>query len=1069
MQARKLSVSTSWFIALAGLLCLSCSIAFAQTITATILGAIHDPSGAAIPGATVVVTNTATDIARTVTADKAGYYEVPLLKPGGYRVQVSYHGFKTQERTGIVVQVDERARVDFTLEVGATTQTVQVQGNAPLVSTDSSAIGQVIGTREVLQMPLNGRYFVQLATLAPGTVEANNAGTNCNFLGQGGCISVNGSRPQSQMFMVDGTNNDDPLWGGFDLSPSIDDLQEFKVQNTLYSAEFGGSSGSQINVVTKSGGNQFHGDAYEFFRNSALNARNFFTPSVPPLNQNQFGATFGGPIRKDHTFFFLSYEGFRQRSGASTVELTPTIAQRNGVFSTTILDPYTGLPFPNDTVPSTMISPIATKILSMFYPLPNLVPATPTANYIASFSAPYAYDEMSARVDDRISDKSNFFVRYAYQNNRSSEPGPYTIGIPAVDQFGTNESLGINNVSANYVYNINPENLNVFRFTANVTRNLNAEYQNFGTNLITPAGITGILPLPSSQAKYVNFPAVTVIAYPQIGEGEFGPITDTPNLFEWTDNFTSIRGKHTLNIGAELGYIQATNETGLAINGWFYFAGLWTGNALADLLTGLPAFSQKAVGMSAENLLRHTYAPYFQDDWQVNKRLTLNLGLRYEYFSPYAEAHGELTDLVPDAAGKLSVEMGGQNGVPKSIIQPDYHGWGPRFGFAWRPFGGTKTVLRGGYGVFYDREISNSNFLMHLNPPYTNNLNIFNSTGNFLTTLQDPFPPASPGAATSAYAYSNSVNGADGYVQNWSMNLERQIGNDTVAKVAYIGSAGTHLMGQYYLNQALPSPLGYCACRAPDPAYSTIDDEAPFGRSWYNGLNASLQRRFGNGLSFLAAYTWGRALDTTSSIQTGVPQNVYAGWNANKGLSEFNIGQNFELSYTYPLPFGSGQRFLSGIGGKAVNRLLSGWETTGILGAHTGVPFTVGVSGDNAGSGVNANHANRICNGTLPGDQQTIQGWFNTACFVMPALGTFGNSGRDILNKPGAFDWDIGILKNTAIAESKTLEFRFEAFNVTNAVNWSGPNTSVNSGPLFGRISSAGGGRVLQVALKLYF
>jgi hypothetical protein len=1047
-------------VVIASCLFLSRSVGLAQTTTATIVGTVVDPSGAAVPGAEVVVTSISTGIAKKATTNSAGDYEVSLLKPDQYTVRVSHPSFQTVERRGVVVHVDQRARLDFVLQLGTTRQVVEVAASAPLVSTDSSTNGQVVDTQKVTQLPLNGRNFIQLTRLAPG-VSVGTA-TNFDMYNQGGSITVDGGRVQSSSFMLDGTDNNDRLWGGFDLNISVEAIQEFKVQNTQYSAEFGRSNGAEVNVITKSGSNQFRGDAFEFVRNDDMDSRNFFSPSVPPLKRNQFGATLGGPLTiphvyhgTDRTFFFLDYEAQRQRAGSTLTGLTPTAAQRTGDFSSgpTITDPQTGLPFSGNVIPSSRLSQISTNILNMFYALPNA--SAPGYNYTSSISAPDDRDQFTARVDHQISPKGSFFGRLSYETNRN-----FTASL--FGNWGYSNSEQMYNVSAHYTYAFSPRTINEFRFGMNIPRGHLYYYQQDGTDYITELGIQGILPLLSGDQPYVSLPTIGITGYAGVGPGISSPIYADPRIFEWADTLTTIKGKHAIKVGGDIRWNWQTNETGRYLNGSMTFSTTFTGNSLAAFLLGLPSSSTIARGDNYGDWRQKGYWAFIQDDWNVNRRLTLNLGLRYEYSVPYIETQNQLSGLLEDITGQLTPIYAGQNGVRRSIIQPDHTDFAPRIGFAFRPSGGNKTVVRGGYGIFYEQQISNRELNLRGNPPYLYTSSWSSTLAAPILTIQNPFPG---GAGTNSGFSSNTApHEPNGLVQDWSLAVERQLGANTVFKTGYVGSQGSRLTGIYYVNEANPGS-GPVQPRRPDPNYGAILTEAPYARSWYHALQTSIERRYSNGLTLLAGYTWGKSLDTAASSQSDEPQNP---WNirAEKSLSQYNIANQFTLSIVYALPFGVGRPLLSQ--SKQLDKLVGGWQVSNITNIYTGDPFIIADAANNSGTGTTTDRPNRLCNGDLPRSQRTLAEWFDTSCFAVSAPYTFGSAGRYLFSGPGAINLDLALMKHFRLAESKTLEFRAESFDFPNHANFNTPNKTIPSS-VFGTISGAANPRIMQLALKFVF
>ena len=711
--------------------------AICQTITGTILGAVRDSSGGVLPGVEVIVQNGDTNISKHFTTDQTGNYLVPLLKPGKYRVTASAAGFKTSVQEGVVLQVEQQARVDITLEIGQIDQKVEVVSYASVISTDSASVGQVIDNRRVRELPLNGRNFIQLTYVAPGAVRG--VGTNADIVGQGGSVSVNGGRVQNNNFMIDGTDDNEILWGGLGLNISVEAIQEFKVQSNSYSAEFGRAGAAQINVTTKSGTNQFRGDLFEFLRNDKMDARNFFAASNPALKRNQFGGTLGGPVTlpriyngRNRTFFFISYEGIRLRQGSTQTTVTPTTAQRQGNFSggTAVIDPLPGVAFPGNVIPAARIDPIASGILKQFYPLPNLATASP--NFSSSFSNTETGDQFTVRLDHRFSEKDSLFGRYSVNDDKRFTPSVF-------NNFGNSENLFMTNTTLDYVHLFGTHEVNEFRFGFNRPAGGLRQNQAFGHDFITPLGIQGIVPVSAPQD--VSFPTTSIAGFAGIGPSYSSPIADFPNFYDFNDNFTYISGKHSFRMGAEIKRSQQNNQTGVGINGQLGFTPTFTrGSALADFLLGLPSSSQIANGDTREYLRSTAYYPYFQDDWKISSRLTLNLGVRYEYNSPWVEKQNRLSGFAIAPNLHLISLIAGQNGVSRSILKANRNDWGPRLGFAYRPTNDNKTVIRGGYGIFYNQVITNAQYILRENPPFFSTRSYVSSPAAPVLTLRDPFP-----------------------------------------------------------------------------------------------------------------------------------------------------------------------------------------------------------------------------------------------------------------------------------------------------------------------------------------
>lgn len=1023
----------------------------AQVGNAILLGAVTDTTGAPIAGASVKITNTATHLERSFTTDESGQFELPYLAVGTYQITVTKENFETKTVSGVSVQSEQRARVDFVLALGSRNEVVEVTGSAPILNTDSSTVGQVIDSRRVADMPLNGRNWISLAFLAPGVVKGT--GTNADFFAQGGSASVNGGRVQANNFTIDGTDNNDLLFGGLAMNLSVEAVQEFKVQNDLYTAEYGRTGGGQINLVTKSGGNVFHGDVFNFLRNSYFDGRNYFATKTPSLRRNQFGGILGGPIKRDRIFFFVDYEGMRMAQGLTQTTTTPTADQRQGRFgSTTIIDPQTGLPFANNTIQAQRISTIASAILSKYYRNPTNTSVS-TNNFTSTYNSTENDDQFTVRSDFKLSARDTAFVRVSHSIVDRFVPSVF-------NDFGNGTNLTTTNATIDNLFVISPQQINELRL--GLSRPNGGAYLNqvLGTDLITPLGIKDITPVTSPQ--YVGFPAMSISGYASIGVNYYAPVLDFPTFYDLLDDHTYIKGRHSLKAGTELKFSQQFNQTGFGVNGSIGFSPTYTGNALADFLLGLPSAAQKGTGSTREYLEALGQSYYFMDDWRVTDRLTLNLGVRYEYNPPWVEKENRLSDLSMSSTGKLTPIIANTNGVSRGIIQPDKNDFAPRIGFAYRPFANNGVVVRGGYGVFFNQVITNMAFLIRENPPFYSSRSLTNVAGKVDFTLEDPFPT---GVGSQA-GYSNYVDShiRDAYIQQWSLNIEKELPWRMGAEIGYVGSKGTKLPILVATNQAMLGS-GSTDSRRPDPNYSQLVGQVGVGGSSYNALQAKLEKRAGNGLNLLIGYTYQKSLDIASSSQGAAPQNSYnlaAEW----APSDYNKKHALVASYVWELPFGEGKKWLNTHG--VAFSIFGGWSTTGIVTIQSGFPFSVGLSGNISSSGVGADRPNRIGKGSLSSSQRSVTHWLDSSAFTLPAQYTFGTSRRNILSGPGLMNWDQGLSRTIQTVDRQALQLRFDAFNSLNHPNFSNPAASWNLAT-FGHISSAADPRILQFAAKYIF
>ena len=1036
--------------------------ASAQTLTATVVGTVSDESGALVPNAVLRITNALTGQKRETATDESGHYALLLLPPGRYALEAEAKGFQRRVMNGITLQVDQRVGIDIELHIGAATETVEVRASAAIVQTENAGVGIVIDSRKIVDLPLNGREFQQLALLVPGAVPAAQ-GSSLSFRGG---FNVAGARETANYFLLDGVDNTNAATNQYVFRPSVEMIEEFKVQSSTYSAEFGRGGGGQINVVTKSGTNQFHGSAFEFLRNSAFDAKNFFDApgKIPGFKRNQFGGVLGGPIVKNKTFFFANYEGLQLRQGITRAASVPSRALINGDFSSLltganrvlIRDPITLQPFPGNLIPMNRLDRIGSAV-ARAYPAPNA--PDPVRNFVSSPSQPQTFNQFSTRVDHRFSDKSSFFGRYSVNQDQQTDVFDSLIGTLSsnLPGFGREDGQRTQNASLTHTYLFSARFINELRLGYNRLRQSRFP-QDRSKDVVGAFGIPGL----ASEPRLNGFPAFRVTGFDSIGDSTQLPQGRADNTFHFVDNVSSVAGTHTLRAGIDLKFYQSNLFNPSNSRGDFRFTGLFTGSGLADLLLGLPAQTIRAIGNADRTRRLNSYGFYIQDDWKALPRLTLNLGLRYEFNPPVYEKHNRISNFDP-ATG--SIVAAGQNGVGATVYDANTDNIGPRLGFAWQPFGGAKTVIRGGYGIYYDLLlISNDIGGIFFNPP-SRLTQMFNATLANPIALSNPFP-TSLGAPPSLAPTGVQRNLHTAYLQQFSFGLQRELSKDLVADVSYVGSKGTRLLLTRNINQATPG-LGSLASRRPYPAYANINFREASGSSTYHSLQARLEKRFAGALYFLASYTFAKSIDNSSGIpasngSSNSPQNSY-NLRAERGLSDFDVRHRLVFSYSYDLPLGLGKHWLSQ--GPAA-RILGGFQLAGIVVAQSGRPFTPVLSRDVSGTGQLQDRPNVIGSPILSHPDPAL--WFNTGAFAIPAASTFGNSGRDVLTGPGLVNQDFSLIKYVSFGEARKLEIRGEVFNLWNHPNFSLPNAIADS-PQFGKIFAAGFSRQIQLGVKLYF
>ncbi|MDQ6787796.1 MAG: TonB-dependent receptor [Acidobacteriota bacterium] len=1055
--------------------CLSTTPLYAQTATATLLGRTVDEADAGLPGVKITLTQTITGQTRTVTSDESGNFVFLLLPAGKYELSAELAGFQKLLRRDFDLQVDQRASLDLALKAGQISETVEVEADVSPLQTESASLGTVISQEKIVRLPLNGREFQQLALLVPGAFPAAQ-GSSLSFRGG---FNVNGARESSNQFLLDGANDNNSSANQYTFRPSIDMIQEFKVQTSSYSAEFGRGAGAQVNIITKSGTNQYHGNAFEFLRNSAFDAKNFFDlpTTSPSFKRNQFGATFGGPLPlphfgeggrvfdsgRDRTFFFLSYEGLRLRQGVTRSASVPTAQFTGGDFSSLlllptpirILDPVTRQPFAGNIIPINRISSIGQAVARAF-PAPNNA-SDPVRNLVSTLSRPQDADQFSVRVDHRFSEKSNIFFRYSVNQDQQIDVFDTLVGTlnTNLPGFGRNDNQRTDSLSFSYTQIINSRSVNEFRFGYNFLRQIRAPENK--VDEVSALGLTGL----SSDPRTFGFPAFRVTGFDPLGDNVQLPQERSDSTYQFIDNITFQLGAHTVKAGFDLRPFRSVNFNPGSSRGDFRFTGLYTNFGLADLLLGLVAQDTVGVGSAERVRLQKSYGFYVQDDWKASRRLTFNLGLRYELNPALTEPNNLLSNF--DVATR-SIIIAGQNGLGSQVYNTDKNNFAPRFGFAWQPFD-EKTVVRGGYGIYYDLPIvGNELGAIYANPPFRST-STFNGTLAGPINLSNPFPAQLLGASTlSPTGVQRDLQTS--YLQNFSLGVQREIFKDTVVEVSYVGSKGTHLLRNRNINQAVLG-AGSIASRRPFAGFGNIAFRESSANSIYHSLQARAEKRFSKGFTFLASYTFSKSIDDSSGVplsaaSTNSPQNSFD-LRSERGLSEFDVRHRFVASFIYELPFGKGKSFLhSGI----ASQIFGNFEIAGIFTAQTGRPFTPRVSSDRSNTGQLQDRPNLVGDPHLSNPDPQL--WFNTAAFAIPAAGTFGNAGRNILTGPGYSNTDLALVKRVKFGEVRNLELRGEVFNLFNRPNFDLPNAVADSAQ-FGRIFSAGPARQIQLGIKFAF
>jgi hypothetical protein len=1042
--------------------------AAAQTHRASFRGTVFDETRAAVPGAKVTLTNTGTGETRTVNSDDNGMFAITALRAGMYQLSVESTGFRKHvEPIQLLVNQDQRTEV--TLEVGPGGQFYVNSVYDPNLKKDSTSLGTVIENRPITGLPLDGRNFYELSLLVPGAVppaQGSAGSARGDF-----AFSVNGAREDANNFLLDGVYNVDPKLNTFGVRPSVDAIREFEMLTSTYDASFGRNPGAQVNVILKSGSNEFHGSLFEFHRNAAFDARNFFAPASEPKPKylrNQFGGSLGGPILHDRTFFFADYEGTRSREGITRVTNVPTALERSGNFSQSLsgvpTNPFTGMPFDNGVIPDFFVNPVGRAIAAL-YPLPNR--NEPFQNFVSSPTMRDDNDSFDARVDHYLTDRASLTFRYSFGERDLFEPFTGST-FSLVPGFGDTVGRRSQNVMGALTWVFTPKLVNESRIAfSRVASSVKQEASVINSDVG--------LPIVSPRERDLGLSFITVTGFSPLGDEGNNPQNSVTNVYQVLNNASYVHGNHVIKFGADLRFSQQNAFRDVESRGRLQFSpfGQITGNALGDLLLGFPLLTTVARVDNPQQIRTESYNFFINDSFRVTSRLTLNAGLRYEYNSPPVDAADRAN--VYDVTTRSLVPVG-SNGVPRSGFEPDRNNFAPRVGFAWTVGEDQGTVLRGGYGVYYDQAPLAPAEALYFNSPFFDN-NIFFSLPGLPLTLNDPFPAFFPfPLPDSALAIQRDLR--TGYMHHWNFNVERKLGANTVLEVAYVGSKGTKLLTARDINQPAPSVLspGLPLVPRPDPRFDDINLLESRANSNYNALQARLQRQWAKGFSALVSYTWSKSIDDASNFfsSAGDPNFPQDSNNvaAERGRSNFDVRHRVSASYSYALPFGKGKQFLADDG--LLSTILSGWETHGIVTLQSGRPFTVALLPelDNSGTGrsilgFGANDRPNFIGDSELSSRSTSQ-WFNTSAFAFPAPGTFGNAGRNILDGPGFQNVNASLVKNTAFSERVNLQFRAEAFNLFNHPNFNLPDNFLGS-PAFGRISSARDPRHIQFGLKLLF
>jgi len=1059
-------------IALLGLALLAPRIAAAQAVTGTILGTVTDSTGAVIAGAKVTVTNVDTGLSRTAISDASGEYTAPQVPTGNYTVLAEMSGFKATALSNVQVGVDQRVRIDVTLDVGQMTESVTIEAATPLVQTNSSELGTTVNEEQIKTLPLNGRNFVSLTRTVPGVLRGI-PGSNIDGAGSlawraSASFSANGQRSRDNNYMLDGVDNNETWLQTVVLFPSVDSLDEFKLQTSTYSAEFGRSLGGVVNLQIKSGTNKLSGSAYEFLRNEAFDANNFFNNRAgrdkPDFSQNQFGGTVGGAIFKDRTFFFADYQGHREKQGQTFLSNVPSMKMRQGDFSEltrVIYDPQTGQPFAGNVIPVERWDEASKNILEQLYPEPNVAGSIgaagqPINNYLINPVKERQDNQFDVKVDHNLSTANRFFGRYSYEKTHRLQPAT----LPHGDN-GATFGAGDGNIKAqgfafNDTHTFGTNWLNEARFGWTSIK-FNMTSIDFGENLASQMGIPGInFSDATSAMTQMDFQNIR-----DLGANSNQPLITNQNDFQIFDNVTWIKGRHTLKSGGSLTLRSREVLNADNIVGQFQFNNNQTSNCAGqpstcvlnsstgfDVASFLLGFSSQKIrnlsGITAAGDVetytekRPEFSVYVQDDWRASSKLTLNLGLRWDVYPPWIEVDNRQSNF-DETTGQFVVasdnaQIAGID-VGRRLQTYSKGDVAPRLGFAYDVKGDGRTVVRGGFGVFWNftpggtssSKAQNQPFLQSVAltplPVSSTSVNLIVSDGLETPTGVDPSKPPT-GNTRSAF----DVNFRDGFARNWNVNLQRAFGSNYMVEAAYVGSHSGRMVVKVDINQA-PAVVGVSDANVNrpyiglTPGIRSISQSQSIGTIDYHALLLKFQRRFANNFSFLNSYTFGKSMDIASDNESGLTNN-YDPFGYHHARSDYDVRHTFSSSVIYEVPW-------------ARERIYGGWQVNGILYLRSGLPFTV-VQSQGVRSTGTGNRPDRICDGKL--DNPTVEKWFDTSCFVAPTdtTGTYGNAGRNILDGPGQFNIDASLIKNTKIGRINT-EIRIEAFNLLNHPQFANP------------------------------
>jgi len=1047
--------------------------AFAQVDRATLSGTVKDAAGAVLPGATVTVTNLATNVPATQVTTETGSYLLVNLIPGKYQVDVELTGFKRSSQA-VTLEVGQRARVDAALELGNFNESVTVAETTTLLNTNDATLGAVVPQTQVANLPLAIRNWDDLLTLVPGVQQDRytEQGGGTSF-GRTGGINVHGARALQNNFLLDGVDNNSISENVQELTsqvsrPSVDAIQEFKVVTTPYSAEYGRSPGAAVSVSTKSGTNSFHGTGYEYFRNQSMDSIDYFSKKAgapkPDNKQNQPGGNIGGPLIKDRAFFFADYEGTRITRGVSRLTRVPTADERAGIFTTAVRDPATGVPFTNNTIPTNQIDPFAAAIIGLV-PLPN---QSGVNNFFRNANLVDNSDRLLTRGDWKPNAKDSVFGRYIYSNRDREIPGAFggVLDGTGTSAFG-NQKIKTNAFVGGWTRVLSARMVNEARVSWSQSRS-DAVQQSFG--LAPPANAT----IPGSITNPVvagGFPGISVTGFfggsglGRLGSPDFLPKFQHTNQLEYIDTLSWLRGNHAFKFGGDIIAPMKNQYFDVpATRGSYTFGGTFSGNAMADFLLGYVAGFQLSNVYVVEQ--RHwATMGFIQDDWKATDRLTLNLGLRYDFITPALESTDRQTNFDPSGTGSL-LFAGSGSLEDRGLVKPDTNNFAPRIGGVYKL--NDKTLIRGGWGIFYNLfDRVGSEDQLALNVPGLINTSLSRTAGTPLFFFQQGIPASflTPPSLDPAAGQLKSIrlravsNDAPKFqMTQASFGMQRELGQGLVATADFVYTHGSNLATLVNLNQALPSAAGANDAKGalPYPNFGFVEWRSQNGESTYKGVDAGLEKRFSRGYAFGVSYTLGDSKDNSSEQLTtqgsnAFPQNSrdFSNW---YGPSDYDVRHRLSTNFVVNLPFGN-------------NAFAKDWVASGVWAVRSGRPFTVNQSNNNVGQSMTG-----LPNQTGdPSGAKTVDQWFNPAAFTAVTSGTFGNEKRNSLRGPGFQSFDLTIQRIIRFGSHYGVTLRWDAFNLFNKVNYGLPARNLSSSDIGTITSLSGDARVMQLAVRFGF